>query len=393
MQTDRTQSKTGSAIHRCWAEIDLDALENNLRVAQDQVSSGSELIAVVKANAYGHGVIPIVQRLRQRTRWFAVANLHEADEIRAEVFRESGHGAGRILVLGPALAQERPGLVDSGYTPVCSTVEECVNYAHLAAKAGHGEERPFPIHLKLDTGMGRMGLLADDATEVVKEIQQLSSLRIEAVMTHFPSADEDKAYTEDQIVRFRQLLESLRAHGVAPDYVHSQNSSGILDYGDRAMQLCRPGLMLYGVSPTGACQEALRPVMHWKSRVVLVRTLPRGHGVSYGRTWITQGPTRVATISAGYADGYPRLVSNRGAHVIIRGQSCPLLGRVTMDLVMADVTGLGDAVEAGDEVLLLGRDEASGQEITASSLAALAETISYEIFCGVSARVPRISTS
>lgn len=366
---------------RCWAEIDLSALRHNLELARQQSPPGAGLMAVVKADAYGHGVLPVVKTLRDHVKWFAVANVTEAREILPE------RGEVPIILFGPVLPEERREVVRLGAVPMLSSLAEAREFAALADDAPTGE---VAAHVKVDTGMGRMGLDEATASQELRQILALPKLRVTGLATHFPSSDDDPRFTRGQIRRFRELLDAPRADLPADLEVHCQNSAGILDYDlDRVMTLARPGLMLYGSSPNGHQQQQLRPVCTWKSRVVLTRDVPEGRTVSYGRTFTTPRPMRIATIGAGYADGYPRILSNRGARVLIGGQPCPLLGRVTMDLIMADVSRLpADNCRPGAEVVLMGRQ--GQEEISAADLAEKAETIAYEIFTGISARVPRV---
>lgn len=364
---------------RCWAEIDLAALDHNFEVARRRSPGSAGVMAVVKANCYGHGVLPVVRLLRDRAAWFAVANLREAVEIEPEA------GGVPIILFGPVLPEEREEVVRRGFVPMLSSLEEARAFAALA-----DSDNPAQAHVKIDTGMGRMGIDEANAAQIVPQIAKMRALRITGIATHFPSADDDPDYTREQVDRFRALLNRLAEVFDERPIVHCQNSAGILDYEfPPFVTVTRPGLMLYGVSPSGGNQELLRPVVTWKSRVVLVREVPAGRTVSYGRTFTTPKPMRIATLSAGYADGYPRIVSNRGAAVLIAGRRCPLLGRVTMDLIMADVTDLPpDAVEPGREAVLLGRQ--GHEQITPDELAKMAETIEYEIFTSISARVPRV---
>ena len=362
---------------RCWAEIDREALRHNARAVRAHVGPGVTLLAVVKADGYGHGMGPVACALHESgaVRDFAVANLAEAVGLR-------GHLPGAaVTILSPALPDERPGIVRHRFLPWVSGVAEAADYARLAAL--QPATGPFEIVVAVDTGMGREGVLPAGLPALLAAAGAMPTLRVRGVVTHLPSADEDAAFTADQLGRFDALLES------APPAAerHAQNSAGLLGFAPGArLNVVRPGLSLYGASPLPGFQGSLRPVLTLKTRVSLVRALPAGHGVGYGRTFVTPRPMRVGTLAAGYADGYPRHLSNVGAEVLVRGRRCPVLGRVTMDQIMIDLDALPD-VDAGEEVVLLGRQGA--EEVPAAELAARSGTIPWEIFTGLSARVGR----
>ncbi len=362
-------------MSRTWAEIDLGALRHNLAAVRAQVGAGVQVMAVVKANGYGHGVGPVVRALAGEVEMFGVANVREAVEVRE-------HAAETLVfILGPALPEERAEIVAQRFVPAISSVEEACAYAALAGS------QPLAVHLKIDTGMGRTGIWESEAVAVTREILALRGLRVTGLASHLPVADEDDAFTREQLAHFHATVAELRALGLAQPVVHVENSAGLIGFPAQAGDMVRAGLMLYGSSPRPEFQPRLRAVMTWKTRITLLRTAPAGHGVSYGRTFKTTQPTRLATLAVGYADGYQRHLSNRGAQVLIRGQRCPVLGRVTMDQIVADVTAL-PAVEVGDEAVLIGRQGA--EEILAAELAAKAGTIAWEIFTGLGRRVERI---
>ncbi len=328
-------------------------------------------MAVVKADAYGHGLAAVVRALSGMVPCFGVANPREALVV-------ANHAPGDIFLLGPVLPHERSVLASPRFVAAISTLEE----ASALQAAGF----PVRAHLCVDTGMGRMGCLPAQAAELLKAISGMPNIRLEGFCSHFPSADEDAEFTNRQISEVRELLETLPDMGA----VHLSNSAGILGFipAQPFVTMVRPGLMLYGLCPTGAHQEDLVAVLSLRSRVTLVRTLPAGHGVSYGGTFVTSRPTKVATVGIGYADGYPRQLSNRGAQVLLRGRRCPVLGRVTMDQIMIDVSELPERPQPGDVVTLLGRDGA--ERILATEVAAWAGTISWEILTGLTARVERV---
>ncbi len=360
---------------RCWAEIDLAALRHNFRAVRAQVGPAVQIMAVVKANAYGHGAAQIAAALAGEAAMFGVANVTEAEEVRAQV------ASTPVFILGPALPEERARLAAARFIPTISTVEEARAFAAVAG------DTPLPVHVKLDTGMGRIGVLEGEAVPVVRAIMAVPGIVVTGIASHLPVADEDDAFTQEQLAHFHRDVAALRALGLSQPLVHVENSAGVIAHPADAGDLVRTGLMLYGSAPIASFQSKLRPVLTWKTRATIVRDVPAGHGVSYGRTFITPRPMRIATLAVGYADGYQRHLSNRGAEVLIRGQRCAVLGRVTMDQIMVDVTALPE-VEAGEEVVLLGRQ--GDAEISAAELAQKAGTIAYEIFTGIGRRVERI---
>ncbi|MGZ5004214.1 MAG: alanine racemase [Chthoniobacterales bacterium] len=361
-------------MHRCWAEIDLAALRHNAGVARQRAGPNVELLAVIKANGYGHGLAAVAKALTNDAHLFGVANLQEAIEARAAA-------PNPVIILGPALASEREGIVTHQFIPSISSFAEAQEFNRLAQNSS------VAINYKIDTGMGRMGAAETIAVEELKQIAALRNITIHSVSTHLPSANEDDAFTRAQLTRFHALVRQIRAALPGSYKIHSSPSAGVLRFKNEGCDIVRAGLMLYGVSPLAEFQTQLRPALALKSRVVLVRDLSAGSSISYGRTFITQRPTRVATLGIGYADGYPRAISNQDAAVLIRERRCPVLGRITMDLTMVDVTEVPD-VSLGDEVVLIGRQ--GEQEVTAHEVAVRASTIPWEIFTGIGSRVARV---
>jgi alanine racemase len=359
--------------YRCWAEIDRSALRHNAKVVRDRIGS-AELLAVVKANAYGHGMVGVAQVLADDAHLFGVANLEEAMTLRASLPHP-------IIILGSAVPQERSTIAERGFIPSVSTLEEAQDFDRLA----RGE--PVAINFKVDTGMGRMGVVESEAVVVFKKVAALPKIRIHSVSTHMPVSNEDADYTRDELLRFRKIVAQFRAEVTGNYKAHVLQSAGVLAFADPTFDIVRGGIMLYGISPLPEFQKLLKPVMTWKTRIALVRDMPKGSSISYGRTFITPRQMRVATLSAGYADGYPRHLSNRAAAVLVRGKRCALLGRVTMDLIMIDVSGIED-VDLGEEVVLMGRQ--GDEEISCAELAERVETITWEIITRVGSRVPRV---
>ena len=356
---------------RCWAEIDRSALRHNLGVVREK-TSGAEILAVVKANAYGHGLVGVAQAVAREVQLFGVANLEEALSLRQAGLSHP------VIILGPAVPGERAAIVKHEFIPTISTIDEAKAFADLGRVA---------INFKVDTGMGRMGVPEPQWLAAFKAVSGLANVQVHSVSTHMPVSNEDAGYTREQLLRFGSVLELFRRE-VPGDYkAHVLQSAGTLAFNKTPHEIVRAGIMLYGISPLPEFQTVLRPALTWKTRIALIRDMPAGHGISYGRTFITPKEMRVATLSAGYADGYPRHISNRDAAMLVRGQRCPLLGRVTMDLMMIDVSHIADAA-VGDEAVLMGRQ--GGEEISVTELADLANTITWEIITRIGSRVRRV---
>lgn len=359
------------SMERCWAEVDCAALRHNANVARERVGPQPALLAVVKADGYGHGVVEVARALRAEAELFGVANLHEALALR------EGGISHPVLLLGPALPEERAAIKAHGFIASVSSLTEAL--AFEGSTAG--------INFAIDTGMGRIGCTPDNALPELEKIARHPDLILHSVSTHLPAADEDVAFTEKELAQFDALVRQMRLQIPGSYKVHLLLSAGILGFTHHRYDIVRAGLMLYGSAPLAREQKFLRPALTLKARVALLRDLPAGASVSYGRTFITARPTRVATISAGYADGYPRSISNRDGTVLIGGRRCPVLGRVTMDLTMVDVTAVPEA-RVGDEVVLIGKQGA--EEILAAEVAERAGTIAWEIFTGIGSRVRRV---
>lgn len=380
------------AALRSWAEIEAAALRHNFGAARACAGTGGEVMAVVKADAYGHGAEMAAPLLEQAgAAAFGVACLDEARKLRAA-------GVSRpIYILSPVTPGELPAVAAAGLgiIPALSTVEEATAYAALARTHGHSQA----VHLVIDTGMGRIGALASEAVEIARRLAALPGLVIDSISSHFPSADEDFAATTAQVERYREVTREVARvfaeAGRAPVRHHLANSAGALTQPRLAVsgdglgmqEMVRAGLMLYGYSPVEetATGPKLRPVLSWKARVTLVRTLPAGHGISYGSTFITPHPMRVATIAVGYADGYPRAVSGKAAYVELLGERCPVLGRVTMDQILVEAP---EGTQPGDVATLLGP---GGVAPDAAELARLSDTITWEILTRLGTRVRRLA--
>ena len=330
-------------------------------------------MAVVKASAYGHGLEAVASALEQEEiAFFGVANVGEARRLSKAGVRTP------IYLLGGTFPSEREEVIAHHWLPCLNTMEEARHFDQLARHEGKVVE----AHLTVDTGMGRGGFLPSDAPAALEAIRALPGIRISGLGSHLPSADEDPAFTRTQFDQFDNLVESLPRRKELK-HIHLANSAGLLGYQSRTTTLARPGLLLYGVSPLKEHGADLRNVMSLKSRIALIRDLPSGHGISYGRTFVTARPTKVGTIGIGYGDGYPRALADHTPEVFVRGQRVPLLGRVTMDQVMADLSGCPDC-RPGDEVELF------GPNIPVQEVAQKAGTIPWELFTGITPRVKRI---
>jgi alanine racemase len=356
--------------YRCWTEIDRGALRHNAKVVRERIGS-AEMLAVVKANAYGHGLMGCAEALADDAQLFGVANLEEALALR-DKFKHP------IIILGPAIPDERSEIVERGFIPTVSTFDEAEAFARIGRAS---------INFKVDTGMGRMGAVESEAVEIFKRAAALPKIDIHSISTHMPVSDVDADYTRDELVRFRKIVEQLRAAMPGNYKAHVLQSAGTLAFNETPFEIVRAGIMLYGISPIPEFQNLFEPAMRWKTRIGLIREMPKGSSISYGRTFITPRKMRVATLTCGYADGYPRHLSNRNADVLVRGKRCPLLGRVTMDLMMIDVSHVED-VDVGEEVVLMGQQ--GNEDICCTELGEKAGTITWEITTRIGARVRRV---
>jgi alanine racemase len=360
--------------------IDHEALRSNLRQIRDRVGSRIKILCMVKANGYGHGAAEISQALvGAGADAFGVATLEEALQL-----REAGIQA-LLIVLAGVFPDQLDTFLEYKLTPV---VHDLVSLRALDRESSRRQVQ-LKVHLKVDTGMGRLGFLAAEADQWIGAIKQAKSLHIQGVFSHFSHAESVQGdYTQKQLQIFKRVLGQIRSASVVPDLVHLANSAATITLPAAYFDMVRPGLMLYGVYPSPNMKEqiSLKPVLSWKSKILQLKNVPSGTSVSYGQTYVTQRESLIATLPIGYADGYPRLLSNRG-EALVRGQRARIAGRVCMDLTMIDVTDIRN-VRQGDEVVLLGRQGAA--EISADEIAAWANTISYEILTSIGARVPRI---
>jgi len=365
--------------NRCWAEIDLSSFERNLKRIQAALPPEVRYISVVKADAYGHGMPQMVRRLMQcGIDYFAVANVHEAAEI-----RHMGEGW-PILILGPLLPEEEDYLVDYNLVGTVSTVEEV---QRLNTK-GRERNAKVQVHLKVDTGMGRLGVWYEDAVKLLNAIREQSQLLLRGIYTHFSSADSDPVFTKLQRERFLNILKSIDTDSLL---IHADNSASLGLVGNHSpFNAVRVGLLQLGIQPypdSVLGHVKVEPVFGFYTRVGIVKELPMGSYISYGRSYCLQRDSIIAVLTAGYADGIPIMLSNRGS-VLINGQHCPIIGRVTMDQTIVDITELSGTVQSGDRATLIGSDK--GVELTVSEFSRTAETIPWETLCSITKRVERV---
>jgi alanine racemase len=379
---------SSAPLHPCslapltWAEVDLDAIAHNAREIKRLIGEKTELMAVVKANGYGHGAVPVAEvALDNGASRLAVHRTLEGVEL-----RQAGITA-PVLIMGYSLPAEAETIVRWDLTPTVNTPEQA--QALSAAALHHG--KVLPIHVKVDTGLGRFGLLPDEVVDFVRAISEMPGLVLEGLYTHFAMADAaDKAYTLHQFEIYLAVVKRLEEAGFIIPIKHAASSAATLDLPEMHLDMVRCGIALYGLRPSDEVEPSisLRPALALKSRVTRVRTLPAGSCISYGCTYTTGEPTVVALVPVGYGDGYHRLISNRG-QVLIRGQRAPILGRVCMDQFVVKVSHILN-VQQDDEVVLIGRQ--GDDEIKAEEVAAWAETINYEVTTGILPRVTRIYT-
>jgi alanine racemase len=377
-----------------WAEIDLAAYRHNIAELRRITRPEARFMAVVKANGYGHGAAEVSKvALESGADCLGVARLHEAIELRDAGIESP------ILIFGLTPPEAVGTLLDHDLTQAVFTYESAESLAREAAAKG----KDLRAHIKVDTGMGRLGLLAaepraEEATasaanhrfREVSGIVDLPGLEVEGLFTHFATADHgDKSYADRQLLRFSKLVENLKQQGIEFLLNHAANSAALIDMPESHLDMVRSGIATCGLYPSEGVDRSrvkLKPVMEWKSRIIQLKAVPAGFGVSYGITYETPQPTTLGTVAVGYADGLSRLLSNRG-QMLVGGQRAPIVGRICMDLTLLDMGGISD-VGVGDEVVILGRQ--GDEEITADEMAATLETINYEIVSTITSRVPRV---
>ena len=362
-----------------WVEVDLDALTANIASVRRRVGPGVHILLIVKADAYGHGAVEVAREAIHRgVHMLGVATVDEGRELRV-----AGIDAA-VLLLSPALPDEIPGILDHDLR---TTLPDLGFATELSAQAVARHKR-VPVHVEVDTGMGRSGIAPDDAVDLLVQANRLPGLLVEGVYTHFPVSDTDLDYTRDQLRRFLAVVTAVRQAGVEVALVHASNTGGVLGLPAAHLDMVRPGGMLYGVMPDPALQADpdSRRVMSFHARLVQVRRIPQGQGISYGRDCRLERDSVVGVVPVGYGHGLSRAYSSRGA-MLCRGKRVAILGRITMDMTMIDLTDL-EAVGVGEEVVVFGRQGAA--EITVDEIAAATGVIGYEVLCGISKRVVRV---
>lgn len=369
-----------------WAEIHLDNLAANFKQIKNLVSPAARVMAIVKADAYGHGAIECARRLAEEgTDWFGVAIPEEGIQLRAAGITQP------VLCLGGFWADQAGACLQYQLTPVVYRLDMLESLNQAAKDAGAVAD----AHVKIDTGMGRLGIRFDELSEFIPHLERFRNVRIDGLMSHLAAADDSacQPLTLEQIHRFEEAAGVFRQSGYHPTYLHLSNSAGIYGHREAWANIVRPGGVLYGlwrdVLPLSTSDPQLAPVMSLHSRIIMLKWVPPGETIGYGCTFEASRKSLIATLPIGYHDGYMRALSNR-AHVIVRGTYTPVVGRVSMDLTLIDVTNVS-GVEVGDKVTLLGWDRQHvGPRISAEDLARISGTLSYEVTCGVGERVPRL---
>ncbi|HUU50065.1 MAG TPA: alanine racemase [Nitrospinota bacterium] len=362
-----------------FVEIDLDAFKENLLKVRAKVGSGIKILAVVKADAYGHGAFLLSKKaLEVGADMLGVTIVEEGIEL-----REKGIDA-PILVMGGALENQVKYIIDYNLSFVLFSRR----IADLLSSKAKEKGKVVKVHIKIDTGMRRLGIPCNEAVEFIKRIRDLQGIDIEGILTHLSCADEIKSgFTDTQLSSFNKVLKEIDSIGLKVPLIHAANSAAIINYPESYFSMVRPGIMLYGSCPGEKKRDIeLKPVMAWKTRIIDISKVGKGEGIGYGQRYFTKRKSTIATLPVGYTDGYSRLLSNKGK-VIIHGKKVPIVGTICMDMCMVDVSDIPNA-KVGDEVVLMGRQE--NEKITAEEIADLMNTISYEVFCKVSKRVPRV---
>lgn len=372
-----TEIDIRTSIRPTVAEIDLGAVQRNLGRVRDAVGARVRVFGVVKADAYGHGAVPVARALEPLCHALAVSLVEEGLELRAAGIRAP------ILVLGAYYNRHQDDVIAERLTPVIYDRGDLERFAGAAKRLG----RRLDVHVKVDTGMSRLGIAPGELPATLERLDALSPLKLAGLCTHFASADvQDASATEVQLATFEAALDAARAQGLPGVIRHAANSAAAVRFPAARLDAVRPGLALYGAMPSELVRlSGLEPSLALRSRIMAVREIAAGTGVSYGGTWRATRPTRVATLPVGYADGYPRHI--RQASVLLAGRRVPIIGVVCMDMLMIDVTDLPESALAGP-VTLIGRD--GDEEITVDEVARWAGTVNYEILCGISKRVPRV---
>ncbi|MCX5668724.1 MAG: alanine racemase [Candidatus Omnitrophica bacterium] len=369
-------NKNAIGYRPTWAEINLDHLEHNFKEVKSFLCPQTEILVTVKADAYGHGLVAVAKRLAVcGVDYLGVASIDEGIGLRKAQIKTP------ILLLGLMLKKDIGPLFTYQLIP---TVCDKAMAVALNARAARLKKR-IPVHIKVDTGMGRIGVLPTEALDLVTDIHKFKNIIIQGIFTHFALADLNRKFTVLQINLFNKLISDLKKRGIIIPLVHAANSIGLIRHTNSHFTMVRPGLVIYGLYPKKNLGLNLKPVLSLKTRVVFIKQVGPGYGISYGLTYITRRATRIVSLPVGYGDGYPRNLSNLG-WLLIGGRRFKISGRICMDQIMVDVGNFKPKI--GDEVVLIGKQ--GKQQITAEELADLSGTISYEIVCGLGSRIPRI---
>lgn len=363
--------------HNTWLEIDLSRLSKNLQSLKESNLYSRFTMAVVKANAYGHGLVRIANALEREVDYLGVSSLREVLELKEHQIETP------VFVFGRLFGEEIRAALMANATLSVSSLEECLEINHIAG----AQNRKAIIHIKMDTGMGRMGVSMRNALSLIGQIKQLDALDLEGIYTHFPTAEKDDGFREAQLKSFSSIIQTLFETGITFKYRHAANSTGMVKSPEPLLNLSRPGVMLYGIYPDSSLKNliTISPILSWKSRIVLVKTLKQGESSGYGRDFIAEQPTNIAIIPVGYSHGYP-FTASRNAFALYRGKKIPLAGRVSMDYLTLNLGGM--MAKPGEEVTLIGSDQ--GQIIRAEDLAQWAGTIPYEIVTRLQPSIPRL---
>ncbi len=375
-----------ATMRSAWAEINLINLEHNLRSIRAKVGFDKEIIAVVKADAYGHGSVKVAKTLKENgVTTFAVSSIEEALTLREGGIKDTIV----LFCLVPDICADI--IIEQDLVPMVSNYSSAKAYSDAAESAG----TTVSGYVAIDTGMGRIGLLTDEAdaessVEEIKKINRLPAFNIRGIFSHFSCADcEDQSFSAIQLDSYNKFTEKLKAEGIEGEMNSFANSAAILELPDAYYQAVRPGIILYGAYPSGEVHRenlSLLPVMSVKARVAYLKNVSEGFSVSYGRTFVTERPSTIATVTVGYADGLPRRYSGSG-YVLINGRKAPIVGNICMDQCMIDVTDI-EGIKVGDEVVIMGSE--GSHSITSDDIAAASGTINYEILCGFGKRLPKV---
>jgi len=365
---------------RVVAEIDLGVVRQNVAELRTHVGMRVDVMAVVKADAYGHGALEVARVAQEAgVEWLGVATVEEGLALRKAFPRPS------IAVFSPFAHADAEEIVVNRLTPFVGELESAQVLSHAAQKLRSGAR----IHLDIDTGMGRGGLLPENAGRVAGQIARMSSIVVTGICTHFPSAEDDPTFTNQQLALLLRTAEAVRATDTVLPHIHCANSAALLQYPSSRLNMVRPGLLIYGIIPTvsdGVALPTLASALSLQARICQIRALPTGHTISYGRTCKLTRPSRVATLSVGYGDGYPRALGNRG-HILVAGRRAPILGRVCMDVTLVDVTDVPQ-VQVGDAATLIGSQGV--QRITVEEIARLTGTTEHDVVLRLTNRVKKI---